>query len=120
MGTTLGMKMAGQSIEVQVPIEHIMGVRFGWRDHSYYDAPKPPLESYQPGTVYQGTVAGVQDFGIFVNLDGHRDGLVHVSKLSRRGLVPGQYQRGQPVTVRVVKTEVRKGKETIELDLHGG
>jgi hypothetical protein len=120
MGTTLGMKMAGQSIEVQVPIEHVLAVRFGWRDHSYYDAPKPPLESYKPGTVYQGTVAGVQDFGIFVNLDGHRDGLVHVSKLNRRGQVPNHYQRGQQVTVRVVKTEVRKGKETIELDLHGG
>ena len=43
-----------------------------------------------------------------------------VSKLGRRGHSPGHYSRGQPVTVRVVKTEVRKGKDTIELDLADG
>jgi polyribonucleotide nucleotidyltransferase len=115
VGTTLGIKAAGQPVVAQVPVEHIMAVRFGWRDQSYYDAVKPPLDSYKPGTVYQGTVAGIQEFGIFVNLDGHRDGLVHVSKLPGRS--PGQYQRGDRVTVVVVKTEVHNGKEKIELDL---
>jgi hypothetical protein len=120
VGTTVAIKAAGQPVEVQVPVEHIMGIRFGWRDHTYYESLKPPLDSYKPGTVYDGGVTGIQEFGIFVTLDGHRDGLVHVSKLAQRGLKPADFTRGQQVTVKVLKVEVRNGKDTIDLDLHGG
>jgi len=34
------------------------------------------------GTIYQGTVVKVVDFGAFVNFFGARDGLVHISQLA--------------------------------------
>ena len=36
------------------------------------------------GTIYQGTVVKVVDFGAFVNFFGARDGLVHISQLAPR------------------------------------
>jgi polyribonucleotide nucleotidyltransferase len=36
------------------------------------------------GTIYQGTVVKVVDFGAFVNFFGARDGLVHISQLAAR------------------------------------
>jgi hypothetical protein len=117
LGQTIAVRLAGRGEEVHVPVEHVERIHFGWRDESYYRAAKPALETYQPGMTFAGTVTGVQDFGIFVNLDGHRDGLVPVSRLRRRQRAPGDYLEGERVGVRVVKTAVRKGKETIELDL---
>jgi hypothetical protein len=117
LGQTIGIRLAGRGEDVHVAIEHVERIHFGWRDQTYYQAAKPALETYQPGTTFTGTVTGVQDYGIFVNLDDRRDGLVHVSRLRRRQRAPGDYQKGEQVGVRVVKTEVRKGKETIELDL---
>jgi polyribonucleotide nucleotidyltransferase len=35
------------------------------------------------GGIYRGTVVKVVDFGAFVNFFGARDGLVHISQLSR-------------------------------------
>jgi hypothetical protein len=117
LGQTIGIRLAGRGEEVHVPVEHVERIHFGWRDESYYRAAKPALDTYQPGMTFAGTVTAVQDFGIFVNLDGHRDGLVPVSRLRRRQRSPGDYRKGEQVGVRVVKTEIRKGKETIELDL---
>jgi polyribonucleotide nucleotidyltransferase len=34
------------------------------------------------GEIYQGTVVGLKDFGIFVNFFGPKDGLVHVSQMA--------------------------------------
>ena len=36
------------------------------------------------GVVYEGKVVKIMDFGAFVNFLGSRDGLVHISELSRR------------------------------------
>jgi hypothetical protein len=117
LGQTIGIRLAGRSEDVRVPVEYVERIHFGWRDESYYKTAKPPLETYQPGTRFTGTVTGVQDFGIFVNLDGHRDGLVHVSRLLGKKRALEDYQKGAKVGVRVVKTEIRKGKEMIDLDL---
>src|SRR5689334_8992183 len=38
----------------------------------------------EPGTIYDGTVVKVMDFGAFVNFFGARDGLVHISQLAPR------------------------------------
>jgi S1 RNA binding domain/Nuclease-related domain len=118
-GQVITVRQAGRGHDVPVPLEHVERVSFGWKDQAYYDAGRPELSSYRPGAVYQGTVTGIQEYGVFVNLDGHRDGLVHISRLRSRQRSPADYHTGQKVAVRVVKTEVRKGKETIELDLHG-
>jgi polyribonucleotide nucleotidyltransferase len=38
----------------------------------------------EPGTIYEGTVVKVMDFGAFVNFFGAKDGLVHISQLASR------------------------------------
>ena len=38
----------------------------------------------KPGMELQGTVRNVIDFGAFVDIGVHQDGLVHISKLPRR------------------------------------
>jgi small subunit ribosomal protein S1 len=43
---------------------------------------KSVLEKYKPGTVVEGTVTGVVDFGAFVEFDEGLEGLVHISELA--------------------------------------
>ena len=42
------------------------------------------MEDLTPGMKLKGTVRNIVDFGAFVDIGVHQDGLVHVSKLSRR------------------------------------
>ncbi|MBQ2767309.1 MAG: RNA-binding transcriptional accessory protein [Clostridia bacterium] len=42
------------------------------------------LEDLKPGMILQGTVRNVIDFGAFVDIGVHQDGLVHISELSDR------------------------------------
>ncbi|MBI1830502.1 MAG: S1 RNA-binding domain-containing protein [Planctomycetes bacterium] len=112
----LSIRLAGQSDVERVRGEHITEIALGWRDETYYDAPRPELGTYL-GNIYQGVVAGIKDFGIFVKLDEHRDGLVHISRLKRHGRSPADYRLGQQVRVKVTETRVRNGKEEISLEL---
>ena len=114
----LTIKLAGQSREETVWLEHVEHVSLGWQDETYYDDPKPPLASYRVGTTYEGKVTGVTDFGVFVDFDGHRDGLVHMRRLEQRGRRLSSFQPGQRLVVKLVGTRVRdNGKEEVELDL---
>ena len=42
------------------------------------------IEDLQPGMELRGTVRNVVDFGAFVDVGVHQDGLVHISKLANR------------------------------------
>lgn len=42
------------------------------------------IEDLQPGMELRGTVRNVVDFGVFVDVGVHQDGLVHISKLANR------------------------------------
>ncbi len=55
------------------------------------EMPKPILRTdvmemkdLQPGMVLKGTVRNVIDFGVFVDIGVHQDGLVHISQLTKR------------------------------------
>ena len=55
------------------------------------DMPKPILRSdvldmkdLKPGMILKGTVRNVIDFGVFVDIGVHQDGLVHISQLSKK------------------------------------
>ncbi|MCM1467803.1 MAG: RNA-binding transcriptional accessory protein [Alistipes sp.] len=55
------------------------------------EMPKPILRTdvmemkdLQPGMVLKGTVRNVIDFGVFVDIGVHQDGLVHISQLTRQ------------------------------------
>ena len=42
------------------------------------------IEDLKPGLTLKGTVRNIVDFGAFVDIGVHQDGLVHISKMSRR------------------------------------
>ena len=42
------------------------------------------MEELQPGDIFLGVVRNVVDFGAFVDIGVHQDGLVHISKLANR------------------------------------
>ena len=42
------------------------------------------MEDLEPGMVLKGTVRNITDFGAFVDIGVHQDGLVHISQLSER------------------------------------
>ncbi len=61
-------------------------------------------ERYPVGTVVNGTVTNVTDFGIFVEIEEGIEGLVHVSEISREKIKTpvGMYNRGDSVTARII------------------
>jgi uncharacterized protein len=70
----------------------------------------------KPGMELQGTVRNVIDFGVFVDIGVHQDGLVHLSKLPRRVSHPSDLLRvGDIVTVWVL--EVDEAKKRISLTM---
>ena len=42
------------------------------------------IDDLEPGMELKGTVRNVVDFGAFVDIGVHQDGLVHISKLANR------------------------------------
>ncbi len=61
------------------------------------------------GTIYDGKVVKIVDFGAFVNFLGARDGLVHISELAPRrvGKVDDVVQEGQMVKVKCIGMDDR-------------
>lgn len=68
------------------------------------------------GMQLQGTVRNVIDFGVFVDIGVHQDGLVHISKLPQRVRHPSELLRvGDNVTVWVLAVD--EGKKRISLTM---
>ena len=42
------------------------------------------MEDLKPGLKLKGTVRNIVDFGAFVDIGVHQDGLVHISKMSKK------------------------------------
>ncbi|MCG6873266.1 MAG: polyribonucleotide nucleotidyltransferase [Gammaproteobacteria bacterium] len=59
------------------------------------------------GTVYQGKVVKLMDFGAFVNILPGRDGLVHISQISNERVenVSDKLSEGETVTVKVLEVD---------------
>ena len=63
----------------------------------------------EPGTIYDGTVVKVMDFGAFVNFFGAKDGLVHISQLAphRVNKVTDVVKEGDKVKVKLLGMDER-------------
>ena len=81
------------------------------------DLPKPILRTdvldikdLQPGMELMGTVRNVIDFGAFVDIGVHQDGLVHISRVANRFIRhPSEVLKvGDVVKVWVVEVDVKK------------
>ena len=91
------------------------------------DMPKPILrsdvlsmEDLKPGMILKGTVRNVIDFGAFVDIGVHQDGLVHISELSDRKFVKHPLDVvsvGDVVTVRVLDVDLKRNR--ISLSMRG-
>jgi len=82
------------------------------------DMPKPILKSdvlqiedLKPGMILRGTVRNVIDFGAFVDIGVHQDGLVHISRMKKGKFVkhPSEVVKvGDIVEVKEVEADVKK------------
>ena len=82
------------------------------------EMPKPILKSdvlsmedLKPGMVLKGTVRNVIDFGAFVDIGVHQDGLVHISRMSKKRFVKHPMEVvsvGDIVDVKVVEVDLKK------------
>ena len=69
------------------------------------------LKDLKPGMELQGTVRNVIDFGAFVDIGVHQDGLVHISRLTRRVKHPSEVLSvGDIITVWVVDVDEKRGR----------
>jgi len=70
----------------------------------------------KPGMELQGTVRNVIDFGVFVDIGVHQDGLVHVTKLPRRVKHPSELLRvGDVITVWVLEVDEKKKRISLTM-----
>ncbi len=76
------------------------------------------IKDLRPGMVLTGTVRNVIDFGVFVDIGVHQDGLVHISQISR-----GKFLRhpseaaavGDVVKVKVLEVDVKKKRISLSM-----
>ena len=75
------------------------------------------MEDLKPGMVLRGTVRNVVDFGVFVDIGVHQDGLVHISELADRYVKhPSELVKVGDVTD-VTVLAVDSGKKRISLSM---
>lgn len=93
------------------------------------DMPKPILRSdvldmkdLKPGMVLKGTVRNVIDFGAFVDIGVHQDGLVHISEICD-GYIKHPLEAvsvGDIVDVKVLDVDIQKGRISLSMKLGDG
>ena len=75
------------------------------------------MEDLKPGMELKGTVRNVIDFGAFVDIGVHQDGLVHISQISNRYIKhPSEVLKvGQIVTVWVLSVDTAKKRISLTM-----
>ena len=90
------------------------------------EMPRPVLRSdvldmkdLTPGMVLKGTVRNIMDFGAFVDIGVHQDGLVHVSEMSERFIKHplDVVKVGDVVDVKVLAVDVAKKRISLSMKL---
>lgn len=71
---------------------------------------KDVIDKYKVGTVVEGTVTAVTDFGVFVKFDDKMEGLIHISELAWQRIDdPADfYQVGDSIKAQVISVEGSK------------
>ncbi len=77
------------------------------------------LKDLEPGMLLEGTVTNVAQFGAFVDVGVHQDGLVHVSPLANRFVKDARevVKTGDIVSVRVVEVDLARGRIGLTMKL---
>ncbi len=113
-----GESRLAQTLEVGLPTLRDMVAELLRPGRDMRDELPPPLlrssvmqlADLRPGMKLQGTVRNVIDFGAFVDIGVHQDGLVHISQICDRYIKhPGEVLRvGDVVTVWVLQVDAAK------------
>jgi len=120
-----GVEKAAQECGVGVPtlrdiVKELMKPGRDVRD----ELPAPVLRTdvmdfkdLKPGLILTGTVRNVTDFGVFVDIGVHRDGLVHISQICDRFLRhPSEVLSvGDVVKVVVLEADAQKGRINLSI-----
>ena len=77
------------------------------------------MKDLTPGMVLKGTVRNIMDFGAFVDIGVHQDGLVHVSEMSERFIKHplDVVKVGDVVDVKVLAVDVAKKRISLSMKL---
>lgn len=90
------------------------------------DSPKPVLrsdvlnmEDLTPGMILKGTVRNVIDFGVFVDIGVHQDGLVHISQICDRYIKHPleAVSVGDIVEVKVISVDINRKRIALTMKL---
>lgn len=120
-----GIEKVANTINVGVPtlediIKELLKPGRDVRD----ELPKPQLksellgiENLKPGMVLTGVVRNVCDFGVFVDISVHQDGLVHISQISKDYIKhPSEVLKvGDVVRVKVLDVDVAKKRISLTI-----
>lgn len=77
------------------------------------------LKDLQPGMTLEGTVSNVAEFGAFIDLGVHQDGLVHVSQLSNKFVKDARevVKTGDIVKVKVLEVDLARKRVSLTMKL---
>ena len=75
------------------------------------------LEDLKPGMILDGVVRNVTDFGAFIDISVHQDGLVHISEISKDYIKhPSEVLKvGDVVNVKVLSVDVEKKRISLTI-----
>ena len=77
------------------------------------------VKDLQPGMLLEGTVSNVAQFGAFVDLGVHQDGLIHVSQLSNKFVSDARevVKTGDIVKVKVLEVDLARQRISLTMKL---
>lgn len=126
---SLGIENISNSLEIGVPTltDIISELKKPGRD--LRDELPPPLlrsgdvmeiKDLKPGMELVGTVRNIIDFGVFVDIGVHEDGLVHISQICNRFIKhPLEAVKvGEVVKVRVLEVDVKRNRISLTMRLN--
>ena len=75
------------------------------------------IKDLKPGMILNGTVRNIMDFGIFVDINVHQDGLVHISELANKYVKdPADlFNVNDIVKVKVIGVDVAKKRISLSI-----
>ncbi len=122
---SIGIEEAAKRLEIGVPTleDIIKELLLPGRDPRD-ELPKPLLRSdimdmkdLKPGMELKGTVRNVIDFGAFIDIGVHQDGLVHISRITDRFIKhPSEVLTvGDIVTVWVLDVDTKRGRISLTM-----
>ena len=80
------------------------------------------MKDLKPGMILKGTVRNVIDFGVFVDIGVHQDGLVHISQITDRFIKHPleAVSVGDVVEVQVLAVDTEKKRISLTMKINKG